>query len=166
MSASHPAYDPAAFWLLVTDARRCRLFHGKRTGAGRLHLDEKARLDEVWQEQEHHRPAPLGAPSGKSYIDAGHADEERMHRFAKAVSGWMDEQARGMKIAQLHLFAPKRFLGVLRTEYSSPLKGGIIDAAHDLAQLSAGELAEHPAVTAIPPADERKILDDHLREKQ
>lgn len=165
MPTSHPAYDPASFWLLVTDARRCRLFLGKRTAAGRLHLDEQARLDEVWQEQEHHRPAPLGSPSGKSYIDPGHADEERMHRFAKAVAGWMSEQARGMKFTKLHLFAPKRFLGMLRPEYPSQLKSGILDEAHDLAQLSAGELAEHPAVTAIPPADERKILDDHLRQR-
>lgn len=165
MTTSHPSYDPASFWLLITDARRSRLFHGMRTPAGRLHLDEKARLDEVWQEQEHHRPAPLGAPSGRSYIDAGHADEERMHRFAKSVSSWMDEQARGLKFEKLHLFAPKRFLGVLRPEYSGGMKRVVVDEAHDLAQLTAGELAEHPAVTAIPPADERKILDDHLRQR-
>jgi protein required for attachment to host cells len=165
MTQNDPSFDPAAFWLLITDARRSRLFQGKRTPAGRLHLDERARLDEVWAEQEHHRPAPLGAPSGRSYIDAGHADEERMHRFAKTVAGWMDEQARAHKFGKLHLFAPKRFLGVLRPAYSGGLKNLIVDEAHDLAQLSAGELADHPAVMAIPPADERKILDDHLRKR-
>lgn len=163
MATSHPSFDPAAFWLLITDARRSRLFHAKRTEAGRLHLDEKKRLDEVWTEQEHHRPAPLGAPSGRSYIDQGHADEERMHRYAKTMANWLDTEARGLKIGKLHLFAPKRFLGVLRPALPGGLKQLIVDEAHDLAQLSAGELAEHPAVLAIPVADERKILDDHLR---
>lgn len=162
MPNNHPSYDPGSFWLLITDARRSRLFHCQRTDAGRLHLDEKSRLDEVWSETEHQRPAPLGSPQG-NYINVGHAEEERMHRFAKSVAGWLDEQARGLKFEKLHLFAPKRFLGVLRPAFSGALKPLVNDAAHDLAQLSPGELAEHPAVLAIPGADERQILDDHLR---
>jgi hypothetical protein len=165
MTLSDPSFDPAAFWLLITDARQSRLFHGKRTAAGRLHLDEKARLDEVWVEQEHHRPAPLGAPSGRSYIDRGHADEERMHRFANTLAGWMEEQRRGLKIGKFHLFAPKRLLGMLRPALPSTLQQLVLDEAHDLAQLTAGELAEHPAVLAIPVANERTILDEHLRKR-
>jgi protein required for attachment to host cells len=166
MTQNKPSMNPAAFWLAVVDARHARLFHGSRTPAGRLHVEETGKVEENWQEKEHHRPMSLTPhPDGHSYAGTGHVEEERAKRFAKAVAQWAGEEARQRKIERLHLFAPKHFLGVLRAELPATLHRIVQDESHDLGRLTAGEIAEHPAVKAIPGADERQALDARLRGK-
>lgn len=166
MTKQDSAVNPSAFWLAVVDARHARLFHAARTAAGRLHLEERARHAEAWQDKEHHRPMALTPhPDGHSYAGTGHEAEERERRFAKEVAQWAGEQVRGQAIPRLHLFAPKHFLGALRGELPTALRQQIQDEAHDLGALTPGELAEHPVVRAIPSADERAALDARLKGK-
>lgn len=166
MTQNPSSVDPSAFWLAVVDARHARLFQGSRTPAGRLHLEEAARAEEQWTEKEHHRPMALTPhPDGHSYAGTGHVEEERAKRFAKVVAQWAGEQTRQRRLEKLHLFAPRHFLGVLRAELPATLHRVVQDEAHDLGRLTAGELAEHPAVKAIPGTDERAALDARLRGK-
>lgn len=164
MTSRPAASDSPAFHLAVADARAVRWLQLKRTPAGRLHAEETARLDEHWDEKEHHRPFSLTPhPDGHSYAGLGHVEDERRHRFAKEAARWIGEQASAQRAERVHLFAAPRILGELRKRLAGSLAERVVDAAHDLGRLTAGEIAEHPAVAAIPAADERKLLDDRLR---
>lgn len=163
MPSSRDALDPSAFHLAVADARAVRWLRGSRTAAGRLHLQETARLDEQWEEKEHHRPLSLTPhPDGHSYAGLGHVEEERLQRFAKEAARWVGEQAAAQRAGRVHLFAAPRMLGALRKQLSGALAARVEDAAHDLGRLTVGEIAEHPAVKAIPAGDERRMLDERL----
>lgn len=166
MDSRRPALDPHAFHLAVADARTVRWLHATRTPAGRLHLEEAARLEEQWDEKEHHRPMALTPhPDGHSYASHGQVEEERRHRFAKEAARWLGEQAAARRTERLHLFAAPRLLGELRKILPKALEAKIAAEAHDLGALTAAQLAEHPAVLAIPPADERRLLDERLDQR-
>ena len=166
MTPNDDSINPAAFWLAVVDARRGRLFRGSRTDAGRLHLDEVARVEEEWSDKEHHRPMPLAFKDGRSYAGTGHVEEERAHRFAKAVAQWAGGETQRLRIESLHLFAPRHFLGVLRAVLPPALQRIVQDEGHDLGPLEAGEIAAHPAVLAIPAAAERAALDARIKKPE
>jgi hypothetical protein len=105
-------------------------------------------------------------PDGHSYAGHGHVEDERRQRFAKAVAHWLEEQSRNRRVTRLHVFAPRHFLGALRAAMPAALHQRVHDEAHDLGRLKAGELATHPAVLALPAADERAELDARLRDKE
>jgi protein required for attachment to host cells len=164
MTSAPSNFDPNGFHLAVVDARAARWMRATRTAAGRLHVEEVARLDEKWDEKEHHRPMSLTPhPDGHSYAGTGHVEDERRHRFAKQVAHWLGEQTTAAHAARVHVFAPAGFLGELRKQLPAALAAKIADQAHDLGRLHAGQIAEHPAVQAIPGADERRFLDQHLK---
>lgn len=135
-----------------------------RTAAGRLHVEETARLDEHWDGSESQRPqVATHHPVERTHTDTGHAEEERRHRFAKKVTHWMGEQIATQNAKRVHLFSPAHLLGEMRKLMPPALAAMIADEAHDLGTLHTSEIAKHPAVCAIPAADERYFLDEHLK---
>ena len=56
-------------WIALLDARQGRLLEATRTDRGSLHLEERDRLDEEWEEKEHLRQAPSVYPDRGSHTD-------------------------------------------------------------------------------------------------
>jgi len=135
-------------WLLVADRQRARLLSGASTPHGRLHVEERAILEEEWDELQRGRPSPRTGKNGHSYASGGHEDDERIHRFAKGVASWLERELVGRRIARLHAFAAPRLLGELRGVVPGRLYERLVEHALDLAHLTPGELAVHEAVDA------------------
>lgn len=135
-----------ATWLLVADRRRARLLSAEPTSHGRLHIEEVAAVEEDWEEFQHGRPSARAGKDGHSYASRGHEDEERLHRFAKQVSGWLAHEVSRRAIPALHAFSARQLLGELRRVLEKRVHERVEEHALDLAHLSPGELARHKSV--------------------
>jgi hypothetical protein len=145
-SAGSPAASRPEFWLLTADRRRARLLSCTRTPHGRLHVETRATLNEVWSEFQHGRPSPRTGKFGHTYASQGHEEDERIHRFAKQVADWLAREMDGRRIPFLHAFPARRFLGQLRRVLPERLQERLVDYPLNLCHLLPAELAKHEAV--------------------
>ena len=122
---------------------------GSSVPGGRFHLEEDDTIENVLEAHEHGRPSPRSGKEGHSYASQGHEDEERMKRFARAVAAWLEEKAVRLKIDELALFAPPRFLGALRQAWSPQLATLVTEHEGDLGYMGAGDLARHRSIAKI-----------------
>lgn len=143
-------------WIVTADARRASLYICRRVPQGRVHVDLLRTIENAHEdEHEHHRPCVLGrgpAASAAQHCAApGHGAEEESRRFAREFGAWLGKIAGELNIGAVSVFAPPKFLGVLREEGTVlALNGGTRVNLRDgeLTHLKAHELAVHPAVEA------------------
>ena len=151
-------------WIVTTDSRHARVFAWERTPGGVLRLEPLRWIDNP-HESEHERAraselvlasagAPgRGVPQGAS---EGHTSEEEERRFARELAGrggWLSRSIRELKADRVTVFAPPRFLGLLREEMDAdtgrgdgPIPECVTFEAVELTHLRPGELAVHPRV--------------------
>ena len=141
--------DNAETWIVIVDNGRGRLLRGTQVPPGRYHLDEDGSIENTLEEHEHGRPSPRWGKKGHTYASLGHEDEERMSRFARAVATWLEKKTRVHKIERFALFAPPRFLGVLRQTWSPSMAARISEHEGDLGYMTAGDLARHRAIIKV-----------------
>lgn len=143
-------------WLVTADSRRAVLFIARRLAGGGLHLDQlRAIANPHENEHEHHRPTLAGgaerpgsvlrsgARAAPHAIAAGHTDEEEHGRFAREVGDWLVQARKDLGAGRMAVFAPPRFLGLLRE------RAGNADLDFhngELCGLAPQELAAHAAV--------------------
>lgn len=138
-------------WIVVVDNRTGRLLEGRRTAQGRVHLEERAALANPRSE---HVAGGLPEPTTRDKFGRAterHEEEEKLHRFAREVASWLEQQVSERHLERLELFAPARFRGALRKALPARLNGCLREHEGDLAHLQAGELARHPAVAGVVP---------------
>lgn len=143
-----PKDSKSPYWLMTADRRSARLLVGTWTDHGRLHLEAVSTIHEEWVESEHGRPSSRSVRDIHGTASEGHEEEERTHRFAKEIATWLDQEMESRGIARVECFCARKLLGALRGELPDRLRQSVFDHATDLAKLSAGELAKHPAVLA------------------
>ncbi len=141
--------DNAETWIVVVDNGRGRLLRGTQVPPGRYHLDENSSIENTWEEHQHGRPSPRWGKEGHTYASQGHEVEERMSRFARAVVTWLEKETAKHKIERVALFAPPRFLGVLRQTWSPSMAARISEHEGDLGYMTAGNLARHRAIIKV-----------------
>jgi protein required for attachment to host cells len=142
---------------VTADTRNATLFACERLPSGDLHLKEQCRLPNT-HEAEHERERPTltggaerrgslarsGAHAAPHAIAPGRTADEERQRFAREVGAWVNAARKQHAGDRVAVMAPPRFLGFLREH------AGFGDAvemhSHELAQLTAPELARHPAV--------------------
>ncbi|MEI7658342.1 MAG: host attachment protein [Phycisphaerae bacterium] len=151
-------------WIVTVDCRHARVFGWERTPGGALRLEPLRWIDNP-HEAEHERGRPnllgvaavgapgRGVPQGAS---EGHAAEEEERRFARDLAGrggWLCRAIHELKADRVTVFAPAKFLGMLREEMDAntgrgdgPLPECVSFEAGELTHLRPGELAVHPRV--------------------
>lgn len=134
-------------WVLVADSEQARLLRATSTQHERVHLDEVAKLATTFQAGEHHRPTRMGHPGHGS--DIGHEPERKQTHFAHQIAAWIAPELITRSIAHCNLFAPSHMLGALRSELPKPVAAKLQEHTAELAQLSPGELAQHPAIAKL-----------------
>ena len=144
-------------WIVTADSRRALLFACQRTPGGEVHLEQRESIENTHEsEHEHGRPVLAGgaerrgsvtrsgaraAPHG---VAPGHELEEGQRRFAHEVRSWLTEARRNAGAERVVVFAPARFLGLLRGEFAGDPTTGLREG--ELTHLRPHELAAHPAV--------------------
>jgi protein required for attachment to host cells len=137
-------------WLAVMNAHGGRLFEGLRLSTGRLHLEERARLVETWEEKQHHRPYMLSV-HGRGSASFAHEDEERTRRFGKEAARWLGAQMRQHTLPALTVFCANSLLGSLRKALGPDGLRHLDLRQEDLAWCTPAELVDHPAVEQALP---------------
>jgi protein required for attachment to host cells len=132
-------------WIVVVDTRRARLLEVSRTAHGRVHVEERAALEEQWDEREHHRPSML-ASKGRSFAQPAHELEERRRRFAREVARWVAKQLDEHRVEAAPLLCAASLLGELRTACPAALLARLEVRQCDVARLTPAQLADHPAI--------------------
>ena len=153
--------DSQPRWIVTADARRATLFACRNVAGAGVQVEQVRSLKNPHEdEHEHQRPALLGGAersgsprSASSHaaphsVAPGHEVEEERRRFARDVRDWLSDNVDSMGIRHVMLFAPPRFLGLLRLHISDrDDRTDLVEG--DIAQLSAEQLAVHPAVLAM-----------------
>jgi protein required for attachment to host cells len=136
-------------WFLLADARQARLLCCGLTLQDRCHVDECDSIRNDWSGHTHTKPSPLWKRTEAS--DGGNEDEVRepTNRFARQLVAWLHHKMAQYEIDRIVILAPPHFLGVLRNEQSTDLASKAIEHKGELTNLSASELAEHPAVREL-----------------
>ena len=147
-----PPARPTSCEVVVADARRARRLLLTRTPRGKLHVEERARLDEHWDEKQHHRPYMLSA-HGRSMASAGHERDERLQRFGRDLAAWLERAP--ATDGRLPVLLPAPMLGALRRAARASLLRGLQLRVRDLGWLNLTELAAHRELGALlPPAED------------
>ncbi len=142
-------------WILTADGKRATLFSLAMTPEGELNAESRLTLE--WHptvEHEHHRPSILGGRANgmRHFASHGHDDEEAMRRFTREVITWIGGFEDELEIAQLDVFGPSRFLGLLRIQlegHPHRLRTRVDLHQCELAGLGAEQLAKHPTVRRL-----------------
>ena len=145
-----PTLNHPKKWIFIVDNRRGRLLSTSLAPPGRHHLEVVEAIENKWEEHQHGRPSPRAGKQGNTW---GHEDEEMMHRFARDVTAWLEGKAERLGIDGLTIFAPPRFLGVLRQSYSPQLAARVTEREGELGYMSPGDLARHRTI--------KRFLDTH-----
>lgn len=139
--------------IVISDQRSARLFVRASEPGGRWRLEERARLHNRHEgEHEHHRPdllgrgAPTAAAGPQRLVSEGHTREEEARRFAREVAAWLGEQRGACSLDRITLFAPPRFLGMLREEQAPRAAVEMLEG--ELTGVPVHELASHPEILA------------------
>jgi protein required for attachment to host cells len=140
-------------WIATVDERRARIFRCTRTLRHGWHVEEHGVALRNIHEEDHERRRPAILGSGPHTMPPheagwGHEQQEEQRRFARDVAHWLEERLVRSEIDALRVFAPTRFLGLLREYLPERTRGTLRLMEGELAQLRPHELAEHPAVRA------------------
>lgn len=144
-------------WIVTADSRRASLLACRRTPRGELYLDQIKSIENR-HEAEHERGRPTlaggaerrgsvarsGARAAPHAVAVGHEHEEEQLRFAREVTSWLADARRNPGAHRVTLFAPARFLGLLRAEVAKDDPTELREA--ELTHLRPHELAAHPAI--------------------
>lgn len=146
-------------YLVIADARRAQLLACQRLNTAGIGLRAVRTLENAHEaEHEHHRPSLGGggerqgsptrgsAHAGPHSIAQGHTAEEETERFAREIGRWLERAQGELGTARLVLFAPPRFLGLLRKHIST--HGAPELREGDFARLDLNQLTVHPTVVA------------------
>ena len=147
--AKHKQSEPPdvdRLFFATADRREAHLFEATLTEHGRVHVEARDALHELWDELQHARPSPRSGKDGHSYASEGREDEERVHRFAKAFSHWLEDQLKAHDLERLHVFLARDLLGEYRGVAKGRLERCVRPHALNLAHLGPGELAEQRSV--------------------
>ncbi|MBL4808880.1 MAG: host attachment protein [Phycisphaerales bacterium] len=136
-------------WALLCDERGGRLVCIDRTASGHPHVTERDRLTNTWEPRQHTRPSPLGEKDGHTNASWGHEDEMQRKRFAKEIGVWVEQLADELSIDRLAVFAPPKFLGVLRDSWSPKFAILVSDFHGELTGLSVGDLEHHASIVHL-----------------
>ena len=117
-----------ALWVLTADDRCGQLL--------RVVDDPAGELDVVVVDEIHDTSADRG-------IEAEQA------RFAKEIAVWVEQQAAGLLIDRIAVFAPPRFLAALRVAWSSRFAIRVDEHHDDLTDLTPSDLARHDAIVRL-----------------
>ena len=134
--------------VVLLDSRKGRMFTLSRTPQGSLHLELKAEVEESWEEKEHHRPSMLAA-RGQGMAAFPHEDEERLRRFAREASRWLEQQLGREGDERALVFCSKAMLGQLRQEAPPNLLARLDLRPEDLMNLSQPALLAHPSLADV-----------------
>lgn len=136
-------------WVFVGDGGGGRLLRCGLAPLDRCHVEEAASIEDRWEGHEHGRPSPRVERSGTGSAPQTHDREEQNNRFAREVATWLDRKVAEHGMADLVVFAPPRFLGVLRKVHGGRLSANVTEQEGDLTGLSTAALARHPAIQAL-----------------
>ena len=148
-----------SFWLVTADARAAQVFECRWDSEARLVATPLSSIRSTHEGEHVHQRPPLsggaerrgaiarsGGHAAPHSFGTGHADEEEVERFAREVGTWLGALSIGHGVDHTIVFAPPRFLGLLREHV--PARGGLLLLEGDLSHHRASELAAHPAVVA------------------
>lgn len=135
-----------AVWVCLADAQKARLLRCGVMPTARCHVDEKGAIEPVWEGHEHARPSPRSGKTGNTYASEGHEAHEELNRFARQIMNWLKDEAASRGIDQFVLFAPPRFLGVMRSIRVAHTYARIAKREGDLVNLDTAALSRHPAI--------------------
>lgn len=138
--------------IVTADGRRAQMYECKHTPGGGVHLREVATIENAHEgEHEHSRPSALGrGPSSNAsqhFAGLGHEPEEERRAFAREVMGWVHRQ--GTAEAPIVVFAPAKFLGMLRDESKRAHGPTLVLEEGEFTHLRANELATQAKVAAV-----------------
>lgn len=136
-------------WIVIVDNGQGRLLRGSTAPPGRYHLELDDTITNTEEEHQHGRPSPRAGKAGNSYASRSRENEERMKRFARRVVEWLQHKTAALDIKHLSLFAPPRFLGVLRQAYPAQLAERLTEYEGDLGYMAPGDLVRHRAIAGI-----------------
>lgn len=143
-------------WVLVADARHGGLLCCGLTSQDRCHVEECDSIQNDWPGHDHPRSGPLWKGTGVSYGIEDDEVREPMSRFGRQVVAWLNHKMAEYEIERIIIFAPPRFLGVLRNEQSTDLAGRAIEHKGELVNVPTSELAKHPAIRELVGLDGRR----------
>ncbi len=147
----------APIWIVTADARNARIYSCRRVAGNGPYLEELSAITNT-HEAEHERQRPIlgggaerrgavarsGAHAAPHAIAPPRTADEETARFAREVSDWLASSRKHRSTGRVILFAPPRFLGLLRKQIAPDAATQILEG--DLSQLDARDLAAHPAV--------------------
>jgi len=144
-------------WIITADARRASLFACQRKHGGALLVNHLRSIDNP-HENEHERGRPIlaggaerpgsiarsGARAAPQDVAGRRTEEEEHRRFARDVASWLADARKALGVQRVVLFAPARFLGMLRDELAGDALTDLREG--ELTRFDEHELAAHPAV--------------------
>ncbi len=136
-------------WFFLVDEGRGRLLSGQPVPAGKFHLEEVESIDNRWEEHQHQHPSARVGREGHAYASPGHEPEEMMRRDAKDMAEWLEARLEKHGIERVHVFAPPRFLGVLRDQFSPHVRERVEEHHGDLVPVEMVGLMHHPAILEV-----------------
>ena len=141
--------NPNEVWALLADARRGRLLRCTETGKGRVRVEERDSITNIWPGHEHQRSSPLWKNATITF-GIEQSDKEDLRRFAREVAAWLQHKTEEFGIRRLHILVSGRFLGALRKVRTARLAAQLgPERKADLTHLSSGKLAKHPVIRQL-----------------
>jgi protein required for attachment to host cells len=140
---------PSTRYFITADSRRASVFSFRQVAPGRCQVDQVRTLFNSHEsEHDRGRPGTLGRMPGglPQALGQSRQAEEEVRRFAHDVGSWLRVTANELRLGPLTVFAPPRFLGVLRAILDKNIAFDLRQG--ELTHLRAAELASHPAVVA------------------
>jgi len=135
-------------WVVIADAHKGRLLQCGRTERGSAHVETVDNIEHDPGDYEHQRPSPRKGGTGDTQDD--HENEEESRRFARRLTGWMQNHVVQHNIAELQLFAAPRFLGTLRKLTNGHgLPAQVETHEGDLTNLTTDELTKHRRIQKL-----------------
>jgi len=135
-------------WVVLADTRQCRLLRCGLTRRGRCHVEECDLIQHTWPGHEHNRPSPRRGKNGESYATEGNEAQEELSRFARQAAHWLEGKING-GMSRVVVFAPPRFLGVLRMVQPDYLAERLEERKGEMVHLRIQDLSKHSAIREL-----------------
>ncbi|MFZ9914467.1 MAG: host attachment protein [Phycisphaerales bacterium] len=140
--------------IVAADLSKVVAFQPSMTSMGSFRLDCEASLENVWQHAAESERPTLTASGPRTASMVHNLDANRPgsaaeleRRFAREAGAWIAMQMTNARAARVVVFAPPRFLGLLRETLPADVDA---DLQHgEFTQLSAAEFARHPAMLGL-----------------
>jgi len=136
-------------WVLLCNERDGRLMYVIRTASGHIDVTEQDRVTKTREPRQHGRLSPLGEKDRHTNALWGHEDEMERKWFAKEIGVWVEQLAGELSIDRLAVFAPPKFLGVLRDSWSPQFALLVSDFHGELTGLSTEDIERHASIILL-----------------